>query len=191
MMAVALTVAACGGSGGGEGSFGSGQTTSTSTDATTTDGSASESETGAESSSSVSTSEGSGSSGDAPDGDPGYPPPTPVGELGMCPDGFLGPITFDGTGWGCIPACDAEGLCPEALTGDAPGECATNPQSSATPCMDSTDCEIEGEMCGNAGMDLMACLLPPSHCILRCDDGEACPDAMTCAAAIGICQYVP
>jgi hypothetical protein len=154
---------------------------------------ASSSESGSSDTGSSSSSGGLGSesSGDASAGDPSYPPPSPVDELGDCPDGFLGPITFDGTGWGCIPACNDAGECPAARSGDAPGECATNPLSSATPCTGSEPCEIDGEMCGNAGMKVMACLLPPSHCILRCENGETCPDTMTCTEGVGICQYIP
>ncbi len=138
---------------------------------------------------SSSSSEEVSSAAAAPE-DPSYPPPSPIDELGTCPSGFLGPITFDGEGWGCIPACDADGMCPAASDG-TPGECATNPASSATPCMDWGDCTIEGEMCGNAGMNRMACLLPPSHCIVRCEDGAPCPEPMTCATSVGVCQYVP
>jgi hypothetical protein len=171
---------------GGDDSFGPGETSTTNAESSTGDAS----ESGSSSSDTQAATESS-SSGEALPGDPNYPQPTPVGELGMCPDGFLGPITFDGAGWGCIPACDPLGGCPAAVTGDAVGECASNPASSATPCMDSSECEVEGEMCGNAGNGQRACLLPPSHCLLWCDDGQTCPDAMTCSPAIGVCQYVP
>jgi hypothetical protein len=115
-----------------------------------------------------------------------------VAEDGTCPPGSFGPITFDGGGWVCLPECtNAAEICPEPESGDAVAECATNPFSSAEPCMDSSDCTVEGEMCGNAGGGQMACLLEPSHCILRCDDGQTCPDDMSCAAGPGICQYDP
>lgn len=133
----------------------------------------------------------SSSSGAAPDGDPSYPRPDPVDEAGDCPDGFLGPITFDGAGWLCIPACSGDPpMCPAGASGDAEATCSTNPMSSAAPCDDSTDCEIDGEMCGNIGGGQRGCLLPPSHCILRCDDGQSCPDGLTCAEGVGVCQYV-
>ena len=132
----------------------------------------------------------SGSSSGGPPSDPAYPRPDPVDEAGMCPAGTFGPITYDGAGWLCLPPCagDPPG-CPDPLTGDAEPQCATNPMSSAAPCGDSTDCEVDGEMCGNIGGGQMGCLLPPSHCILRCDDGQTCPDGLSCAEGPGICEY--
>jgi hypothetical protein len=129
----------------------------------------------------------------APPEDPDYPRPTPVDEVGECPDGFFGPITFDFEGWGCIPECTAGDppTCPSGQSGTAQGSCATNPLSSAAPCAEDEDCTIEGERCGNVGMDQKGCLLPPSHCLLRCDAGETCPDAMNCSEVLGICQYLP
>lgn len=130
------------------------------------------------------------SSGTMPDGDPSYPRPDPVDEAGDCPDGFFGPITFDGTGWVCIPACTGDPpACPAGATGDAEASCATNPMSSVAPCMDAADCDVEGEMCGNIGGGQRACLLPPSHCILRCNEGQACPEGLSCADGVGVCQY--
>ncbi len=122
--------------------------------------------------------------------DPSYPRPSPVDEAGTCPDGFFGPITFDGGGWACLPPCTGEpAMCPASGSGDAPAECATNPLSSAAPCTDSSDCTVESEMCGNVGGGAMGCLLPPSHCILRCSEGETCPAGQACAPGPGICQY--
>lgn len=131
------------------------------------------------------------SSGVIPDADPSYPRPDPVDEAGDCPDGFFGPITFDGTGWVCIPACTGDPpACPAGATGDAEAACSTNPMSSVDPCEDASDCDVDGEMCGNIGGGQRGCLLPPSHCILRCDDGQACPDGLSCAEGVGVCQYV-
>lgn len=125
--------------------------------------------------------------------DPQYPRPEPFGPAGECPEGFFGPITFDLTGWVCIPECEAGDppMCPSGLSGNAEGRCATNPHSSAEPCSEDADCLMEGERCGNVGMDQAGCLLEPSHCILRCDDGQDCPDSMTCSPTVGLCQYVP
>lgn len=135
-------------------------------------------------------SDGHDSTGGELPGDPAYPRPDPVDEAGMCPGGYFGPITFDGAGWLCLPPCEGEApQCPDPQTGDAVAECATNPLSSAAPCADSTDCDVAGEMCGNIGGGQSGCLLPPSHCILRCDEGETCPDGLVCAAGPGICQY--
>jgi hypothetical protein len=132
------------------------------------------------------------STGTEPAGDPSYPRPSPIDEAGDCPGGFFGPITFDGGGWGCLPPCAGDPpMCPDPGSGDAEAQCATNPLSSAEPCMDSTDCTVAGEMCGNIGGGQQGCLLPPSHCILRCDEGQTCPDDMTCGVGPGICQYAP
>ncbi|MEM7156827.1 MAG: hypothetical protein AAF799_28515 [Myxococcota bacterium] len=124
--------------------------------------------------------------------DPDYPRPNPLDGGGECPEGFWGPITFDMNGWVCIPACtmDDPPMCPSGLSGDAVGRCATNPLSSAAPCSEQEDCTEEGEGCGNIGGGQMGCLLPPSHCILRCDDGQTCPESMSCSPTAGICQYV-
>ena len=126
-------------------------------------------------------------------GDPEYPRPEPVAEVGDCPEGFLGPITYDGDGWLCLPPCiDGDPpTCPEPMSGDAEAACATAPFSSATPCTDDTDCTVDGEKCGNVGMGQMGCLLPPTHCLLRCDEGQTCPDEMSCSPSAGLCQYTP
>ncbi|MEM9459316.1 MAG: hypothetical protein AAGF11_34370 [Myxococcota bacterium] len=136
-------------------------------------------------------SSSSGEDVSAPE-DPQYPRPEPFGPAGECPEGFFGPITFDLTGWVCIPECEAGDppLCPSGQSGSAQGRCATNPDSSAEPCSDDTDCQVAGERCGNVGMEQAGCLLEPSHCILRCDDGQDCPDSMTCSPTVGLCQYV-
>jgi len=133
----------------------------------------------------------SGEDTSAPE-DADYPRPEPLGEAGECPPGFLGPITFDHIGWVCIPECtmDDPPMCPSGLDGDAEGRCASNPQSSASACSSDADCTVAGERCGNIGMNQTGCLLPPSHCILRCDEGQACPEAMDCSPSAGICQYV-
>ncbi len=130
--------------------------------------------------------------GDLPE-DPQYPRPEPLEATGECPPGFFGPITYDLVGWVCIPGCsdDDPATCPSGLDGDAEGRCATNPLSSSEPCDQDTDCTAPGEHCGNIGMGQSGCLLPPSHCILRCDEGQACPEAMTCSPVAGICQYLP
>lgn len=131
----------------------------------------------------------SGTSGGT-SGDPAYPRPEPVDQAGTCPPGTFGPITYDGDGWLCLPPCVGDPpSCPDPMTGDAEALCATNPMSSAAPCGDSNDCEVEGEMCGNIGGGNKGCLLPPSHCILRCDEGQTCPDGLTCAEGPGICEY--
>jgi hypothetical protein len=125
-----------------------------------------------------------------PTGDPDYPSPDPVAGDGTCPPTTLGPITFDGDAWVCLPPCDADDTCPPPSSGSAEAACASNPQSTGDPCETSDDCTVEGEMCGNIGNDQKGCLLPPSHCVLRCDPELACPDDMVCAT-VGICAYPP
>jgi hypothetical protein len=141
--------------------------------------------------SSSSTGADAGSSSDtAALPEPGYPRPDPVAPDGMCPEGAFGPITFDGDAWVCLPECGEDEQCPEGASGTAEAACATNPYSSAAPCEDSMDCTEPGEMCGNVGDEQKGCLLPPTHCILRCDAELLCPDEMTCSAA-GVCAYLP
>jgi len=144
---------------------------------------------GSETSSSSTSSEGSSSSTTGDPGDPEYPRPDPVEPTGTCPPESFGPITFDGAAWVCIPECGEDSTCPMAATGTAEPACATNPFSSAAPCETSTDCTVDGEMCGNIGGGQKGCLLPPSHCILRCDADE-CPQDMVCTLA-GVCAYPP
>jgi len=121
--------------------------------------------------------------------EPDYPPPDPVAPDGLCPDGWFGPITFDGDAWACLPECGVdEPMCPLPVSGSAEAACATNPYSSGTPCSETSDCVEQGEMCGNIGDDQKGCLLPPTHCILRCDAEALCPDEMVCSAA-GVCAY--
>lgn len=134
---------------------------------------------------------GDGSSGTTGDpGDPEYPRPAPVDANGTCPDGTFGPITFDGAAWICIPECDEDSMCPAAASGTATAECATNPFSSGDPCESATDCTVDGELCGNVGGGAKGCLLPPSHCIVKCDAEATCPDEMVCSDA-GVCAYPP
>jgi hypothetical protein len=140
-------------------------------------------------SSSSSSSDSSSSSTGEP-GDPDYPRPEPVDMNGTCPGVSFGPITFEGSSWVCIPECGDGGSCPVPATGTAEAACASAPLSSATPCATSADCTVDGEMCGNAGGGDMRCLLPPTHCILRCDAERVCPDAMVCTIA-GVCAYAP
>lgn len=137
-----------------------------------------------------STSGGDSTSTTGDVGDPEYPRPDPIDAAGMCPPESFGPITFDGAAWICIPQCGADDSCPAPTTGTADAACATNPYSSATPCVTSGDCTVDGEMCGNAGAGMQACLLPPTHCILRCDGEHACPDEMVCTIA-SVCAYPP
>jgi hypothetical protein len=132
----------------------------------------------------------SSSSTTADPGDPDYPRPDPVELDGTCPDESFGPITFDSSAWICIPECGDESSCPSPATGTAEAVCATNPYSSASPCETSEDCTVDGEMCGNIGGAQKGCLLPPSHCILRCDAEHVCPDEMTCTV-VGVCGYSP
>jgi hypothetical protein len=129
-----------------------------------------------------------GTTGDP--GDPEYPRPSPVDANGTCPDGTFGPITFDGSAWICIPECDEDSMCPQAATGTAVAECATNPFSSGDPCESAADCTADGELCGNVGGGAKGCLLPPSHCIVKCDAETTCPDDMVCGSA-GVCAYPP
>ena len=175
-LAIGLLLAACNAGEGGSNPFATGGAT----------------EAGATGSSSSSGSSGSTTSGaedttGAP-GDPAYPSPDPVAPDGTCPTATFGPITFEGSAWVCIPECDADSTCPQPETGTAEAACATNPQSSATPCSSDADCTIANEACGNAGGGERACLLPPSHCILRCDDTMTCPDGMLCTSA-SVCAY--
>jgi hypothetical protein len=142
------------------------------------------------SSESSSSSAGSTETTGEPAGDPSYPRPDPVEPAGTCPDGSFGPITFDGVAWICIPECGGMQACPDAATGSPEAACATNPYSSATACTTSAECTVDGEMCGNAGSGMLACLLPPTHCILRCDADHDCPDDMTCTLA-KVCAYPP
>lgn len=163
--------------------FGDSESELTSTSAATSDGSSS--------STSPPSFDGTDDTAGASE-DPDYPRPNPLDGGGECPEGFWGPITFDMMGWVCIPACtmDDPPMCPSGLSGDAEGRCATNPMSSSDPCTEQSDCTAEGEGCGNIGMGQMGCLLPPSHCILRCDGGQTCPESMSCSPTAGICQYV-
>jgi hypothetical protein len=140
-----------------------------------------------ESSGEESTSAGS-TSGLEPPGDPEYPSPEPVDAEGFCPAGTFGPITFDGEAWVCLPECGADQTCPAPSSGDAEPACATNPFSSNAPCETDDECTEEGERCGLIGEAQMGCLLPPSHCILRCDAELTCPDEMVCTPA-SVCAY--
>lgn len=146
-----------------------------------------ETDAASDSSSSGGADGSSGTTGEV-SGDPSYPRPDPVEPDGTCPGGSFGPITFDGFAWICIPECGAMQACPDAASGSPEAACATNPYSSATACTTNTDCTVDGEMCGNAGSGMLACLLPPSHCILRCDDEHACPDEMICTPP-EVCAY--
>jgi hypothetical protein len=134
-------------------------------------------------------SDGSGT-GSPPQPEP-YPRPQPVAGNGDCPDDSFGPITFDGDAWVCIPECGtAEPLCPSTSSGTAEPACASNPFSSAAPCEDNEDCSVDGEMCGNVGNGQRGCLLPPTHCILRCAATLQCPEHMICTLA-QVCAYPP
>jgi hypothetical protein len=190
-------VAACGDDGGSSTSLSGADATTAGSTETTDDGTttgtteATTADTADATSSDPSETAG-GSTGGSSASDPNYPSPVPVMEQGTCPAGFFGPITYDGNGWLCLPPCEGDPpMCPEPQTGDAPAECATSPLSSATPCDSDSDCTVDGEMCGNIGGGQRGCLLPPTHCILRCDEGQTCPDDMSCAAGPGICQYEP
>jgi hypothetical protein len=188
MFAAAAVGCGCGFDTSGSSTSLSGETT-TSSGATVGSGSSTEAQesTGGVTSGSTDTS----SSGE-PMGDPEYPTPEPLGPNGACPLGYLGPITFDSSGWLCLPPCTGDPpTCPQPQTGDAEAQCATNPMSTADPCVDDSDCEVDGEFCGNIGNNERGCLLPPSHCILRCNEGQTCPDEMSCSPGAGICQYLP
>jgi hypothetical protein len=65
-----------------------------------------------------------------------------------------------------------------------------NPNSSIAPCDTDDDCTVDGERCGAISSTERACLLDPSHCILRCIDDLVCPDEMTCSSN-SVCQYTP
>ena len=150
----------------------------------TTDGTGS----GGTSAGSGSSGGGSGSTGGGADPDGEYPQ---WDENFMCPDGFNGPVTFNGEMSDtavCSPECMGAGnTCPNAETGTAVAFCGYNPDSSATACTTDDDCTVDGESCATTGF----CLLASSHCILVCNDGQNtydCPDAMTCTDA-GICEY--
>jgi hypothetical protein len=115
----------------------------------------------------------------APVGDPDYPSPFGAG----CPAGW------DAVGIGddppnavCSPLCGGGDFCPDGATGNASGTCFFNPSSSYTQCVDDSVCSA-GETCSDT-----ICQLPPSHCILVCDDTMVCPDGMFCQ--YGMCTYL-
>lgn len=107
-----------------------------------------------------------------------YPQP----EGGVCPDGLAYSQIVAGFEF-CAPACMG-GMCPQPISGTAPGQCVFNPQSS------NTACEPDGEPCppGEGCSPSQGCTLPATHCAAVCTSGQTCPDGMMCSP-IGACQY--
>jgi hypothetical protein len=110
--------------------------------------------------------------------DPSYPNPN----LGDCPAGTLGVADPDQTLALCTPECDGFS-CPDPASGDATPTCGLSPSSSFDPCSTIDDCSGE-EQC----IDDACVIDPPTHCVLLCDQGQTCPDGMTCFPA-GVCAY--
>jgi hypothetical protein len=122
-------------------------------------------------------SEDDGTTGSS-SGDPDYPPI----EDDTCPPGYVGvTVNSEPANGLCLPPCDGSGGCPSGATGSAYGYCALNPDSSYTPCVDSSECS-EQEYCEES-----FCTSPPSHCVLGCDDVSICPDSMICL--LNVCTY--
>ncbi len=136
----------------------------------------------------VGTTEDTGAVGEP---DPNWPPPNPnaMSMDDVCPEGFA-PASFSMGGIVCSPKCTGPGkLCADAETGSAAGACVFNPTSSGADCMKAGDkCEAEGEVCEMTGGGGLACLGASDHCVLLCNQGEACPDGMECFDDL-ICQY--
>ncbi len=162
-------------------------TAGTDTDVTSTAGTSTGSSGGSSGGSTGGGGTAGGSSGGGSTGgggaDPDYPAPDATG---ACPDGFTGPITFNGEDSGtalCIPECMGT-TCPSGQTGDATGACATNPDSSQTACTTDDDCTVTDESC----YMMQSCLGPNTHCVLFCESGAACPDGMVCTPG-ETCEY--
>jgi hypothetical protein len=72
----------------------------------------------------------------------------------------------------CLPECDGS-QCPET------GECIFNPDSNAVSCEATGTCDDPEAECLENVSGAMVCLLPPSHCVPRCDV-EDCPRGLVC-----------
>ena len=127
---------------------------------------------------STTTGDGSTTSTTGNDHDPVYPYP----RGGQCPDRDQVAVgTVSDNNVVCLPPCDAMGTCPDAATGTATALCVFNPEASYADCTTDTECAAPESCVQNV------CWIESTHCLLYCDMGETCPDAMICD--LGVCVY--
>lgn len=116
-------------------------------------------------------------------GDPNYPKPDAIG----CPGDHAPVFTPGPTGridsTVCLPPCGPGGTCPPGATGTATETCGVELPPSGFGCTDDAQCYAH-EICLLDG----TCGPPSLFCVLRCDQGQTCPDEMTCLPS-GDCLY--